>query len=83
MNSNENTDWPLRVARNTTGTVHAAREVTYPKRKYAAEGWVETGEMVTAIRKACGSDSNTLRTVAGVSGTTAEVTCKKCLREIA
>lgn len=76
--------WPLRVARTTTGTVHAAREVELEQLDFdKPAGERGTGIFRTVIVKACGADSNTLRTVAGTATTAAPVTCKKCLRAMA
>jgi hypothetical protein len=76
-----NTDWPLRVARATTGTVHAAREVQHEILDFdKPAGERGTGRFKTVIVKACGFDPNTFRTVAGTGTTEAPVTCKKCLK---
>lgn len=73
--------FPLRVARTTTGTVHAAREYQSEildfNKPYAER---RTGRFETRIAKACGCDPNTWRRVAGTAGTDAPVTCKKCLK---
>lgn len=81
-----NTNFPLRVVRGTTGTVHAAREVEMEIMRFDVATVAEryTGTYRTVLVKACGADSNTLRRVAGVSATeAAEVTCKKCLKVLA
>lgn len=77
--------FPLRVTRGTTGTVHAARETEVQIRDYSQAGVVYTGETETRIVKACGFDANTLRRVAGTTGTdeTAEITCSKCSKAVA
>ena len=83
-------EFTLRIARNTTGAVHAAREVTEEIVKYEGEIGslvaVGTGEFETSIVKACGADSNTWRTqYAGTQKALdpqAAITCKKCLRAL-
>ena len=71
-------DFPLRVTRGTTGTVHAAREVTGEHRVTGA---------YTRLEKACGFDAvRGSRRASGsaldvVPGST-EVTCRKCLRAL-
>ena len=74
--------WNLRIARGTTGTVHAAREVQTEILDFNAPT-VEarfTGRFRTETIKACGFDPNTFRRVGSVGSTEAEVTCKKCLK---
>lgn len=84
MNTTTEITWPLRVARNTTGTVHAAREIQTEILDFdKPAGQRGTGEYRIITIKACGADSNTLRTVAGTGSTTADVTCKKCLKVVA
>lgn len=79
-----NTSYPLRIARSTTGVVHAARETVEPVLDFTKPaGERETGETRVVIVKACGFDPNTYRRVAGTSSTTAAVTCRKCLAVLA
>lgn len=82
--SNETQSYPLRVARTTTGVVHAAREVEQPVFDFSKPaGERDTGKTRTVILKACGHDANTMRRVASTATTTADVTCKKCLKALA
>lgn len=75
------TEYPLRVQRGTTGTVHAAREIEVEILDFNKPAdQRRTGKYRTDMIKACGFDPNTFRRVAGTSTTTADVTCKKCLK---
>lgn len=77
-------DFPLRISRTTTGVVHAAREQQVEIFDYSKP--VEqrgTGRYRTTIVKACGSDPNTYRRVAGTESVAAEITCRKCLKALA
>lgn len=78
-------DWPLRIARTTTGVVHAAREVEVEVLDFNAPTVAarHTGTYRTDVVKACGYEPNTMRRVAGTAGTDAEVTCRKCLKALA
>lgn len=57
--------YPLRLARSTTGTVHAGVDVELGGRQLTV--------------KACGFDSSTWTRYAGVQATERPVTCRKCL----
>jgi len=76
MNTTAATAFPLRIVRGTTGTVHAAREVTGTV--------VATGEEFTRTEKACGWDNGSFGARnGGLLASDAEVTCTKCLKKLA